>query len=771
MWISILKKDFLKNKGITSALVIFISVSALLIACGTSMISELYNSLNYLFAKSNVPHFLVKHSGKINQAEIEQWSLNNSLVKNEQTTEMLSIDRSNIYLGYSNRSEYDSVMNIDFVKQNSSMDILLNKKGQVIRLSKGEVAVPLYYMQLKNMKIGDRVRVANKDFDMSFTVVDFVRDALMNPSLVHSKRFVVNDDDFEILKKNIGEIEYFIEFRLADISKLNEFRNAYQASNLPQNGPMLDFNLIKLLNALSDGLVAAIILLISILLTIIAVLCFRFTILTTLQEDYKEIGVMKAIGILQQDIQRIYLAKYILIAAIGTVLGYLASLFFNQLFMENIIIYLGIAPKTILNHVSPLIAVIIIFLIIISSCGVVLRKINKISPIEALRGGIIGEAQKLKSNMSLYKNRLLPVDIFLGAQDVYQRLRSYMVLLLIFFFCSFMIIVPINFLNTIKSPNFITYMGIGRCDIRIDLQRTDNIPERFNNLITYLKNDPDVAQFSPLVTSRIKTINDGVQQNINVETGNFSGFPLEYLAGSAPKHINEIALSVLNSKEFRKHVGDSLRLIIDKQEKNMKITGIYQDITNGGLTAKAVLPFNHETALWYIINVNVKQGVNVQKKIDEYAKIANPARISDLAKYLSQTLGNTINQLTLFTISAILIALFISLLITYLFLKLILANESSQIAIMRAIGFTLNDIRLQYVTRVLLVLVLGIIFGTIIANTVGQSIINLLWSFLGASKVKFVVFPIQTYVIIPLVVMFVVAITALMSMLSIHKAK
>ena len=93
-------------------------------------------------------------------------------------------------------------------------------------------------------------------------------------------------------------------------------------------------------------------------------------------------------------------------------------------------------------------------------------------------------------------------------------------------------------------------MGIGRSDIRIDLRQSDDIALRFNEIIEYIKNDKDVERFSPLVTCQYKVINsEDIQENISVETGDFSIFPLEYLKGVAPIHDNEIALSYLNGKE------------------------------------------------------------------------------------------------------------------------------------------------------------------------------------------------------------------------------
>jgi len=41
----------------------------------------------------------------------------------------------------------------------------------------------------------------------------------------------------------------------------------------------------------------------------------------------------------------------------------------------------------------------------------------------------------------------------------------------------------------------------------------------------------------------------------------------------------------------------------------MVVSGIYQDVTNGGRTAKAAsLPFDPDNVLWYVVSVDVKPG-------------------------------------------------------------------------------------------------------------------------------------------------------------------
>ncbi len=754
MLLQIVTRDLQRNKIISLGLFIFIMLSALLVASASHVIMELSGSLNNLLATSKAPHFVQMHSGPIDNKAIETFSSANPLVKDQQTVEMLNIDGSNVYLGHNQKSEANSVMDISFVRQNHSFDLLLNLENQMIQVSAGEIAVPIYYMKQNKLEIGDEVSIAGEVFARKFIIADFVRDVQMNPAMVSSKRFVINEADYSALKQNLGETEYLIEFQLTDLSKLSEFRNDYQSSNLPNKGPTIDYPLFKTLNALTDGIIAVVIILVSILLMIIAILCLRFTIIATMEEDYREIGVMKAIGITQQDIRRIYLAKYFVMAALASLCGYLVSLGVVRLFTANITLYLGVKAFSVLIL-----------------CSFILRWVNRITAVEALRSGTTGETRMNTRRLALSKRKYINVNIFLGLKDVYGRFSMFGLLFIVFVISLFIIIVPVNLLNTLQSPRFIAYMGVGQSDIRMDLQQSGNTDQRFRSMITTLQKDQDIEKFSPLITSRFKVLgSDGVWENLNVETGDFSIFPLSYVDGAAPSSDHEIALSDLNAKELNKGVGDSLHLLAAGNETEMRISGIYQDVTNGGRTAKARIPYDPATVLWYVVALDVKPDVSIQGKMDQYAKLFYPAKITHLESYLSQTIGNTIRQLKLVTSLAIAISISISILITSLFLKMLIAKDSSQIAIMRSIGFSSKDIRSQVLVRTLLVSGLGMIFGTLAANTIGQGLLRMVGSMMGASKFHLVVDPVVAYLILPFLFMMIVGITTVMSTIPIRKS-
>ena len=769
--LKILKKEILRNKMVTIVVFMFVLLAALLVASGTNLIVELSNSLSSLFARAAVPHYVQMHVGDMDQSAIDRWASAHNDVQAQQTVEMITIDGTNLYLGVWESPEINSVMDISFVKQNDAFDFLLDQQNNIIELSPGEIGVPIYYVDARNIQMGDIVRLRNGAWEQSFTVTAFVRDAQMNPSIVHSKRFLVSNTDFSMIREQFQETEYLIEFLLTDRSLLGEFNSAYATSGLPNTGPAVSYNLFMVLNALTDGMVVGVIIILSVLLMMIAILCLRFALLATLEEDTREIGVMKAIGVARRDIHRIYLVKYVGMGGFAVALGYLLSLNLNRILSANVMRYAGSAPKSLLQHALPIAAVGLILLVVWISCIVILQRFSRLSVVEALRTGTVGGATMNVQRFRLSRSHIPDVNLFLGIRDVYQRFRLFWLMGFIFFFAVAIIIVPINFLTTIDSPTFISYMGIGHSDLRIDLRQSDQMAERFENMMAYIAADEDVARYAPLVTSQYTLLmDDGTHEALNVETGDFTLFPLDYVQGVVPQTEDEIALSVLSAQEMDKKPGDTVILLIDGQQREMIVTGIYQDITNGGRTAKASLPNNTNNVQGYAVyavSIDLETSVALDEKAQEYADVFHPARVNDVDGYVKQTLGNTIEQLRQVTVVAIIIGLAISVLITSLFLNMLITKDVAQNAVMRSIGFSLRHLRYQYLTRTLFLLSLGIGLGTLFSNTLGQRFVSALWSLVGASQIRFVIDPIQAYLLFPLLLLVCVSITTLVSIRSI----
>ncbi len=761
----ILQRDFIRSRTTSAVVFSFIFLSSLLIAGGIQLIATINGAMTHLFDTARAPDVVQMHAGDLNRQAIDTWARSHRLVDSYQVAEMITLDGESLYLGTTGQSEKHSVMDISLVRQNDAFDYLLDETNSIYRPEPGTIGVPVYYARRDNLTPGDPVIIRIHGRELNFTVGAIIRDAQMNPSIIHSKRLVLNDHDYENLRRIIPDTEYLIEFILTDPEQTDEFMKDYHASGLPQTGPIVDRNLFKTLNALSDGLVAAVLIVLSLLLIGIAILCLRFTILASIEEDYREIGVMKAIGMDRRHIRRIYTAKYAALGVIASVIGYAFSFPLAAIPGENVTAFLGTPSVTPLRFILPAVGALGVLLIVIVSCLVILRRINGITAVNALREEGVRETGSSRGAPGISRFRTMNINVVMGLRDVLQRFRLYRLLAVIFVFATFTIIVPVHFLSTISSDDFISYMGIGRSDIRIDLRQTDNTAERFDHVVAALQTDPDVSRFAPLITSQFTvTRENGETETLAVETGQISLFPLDFLEGTAPTRTEEIALSYLNAQDMDVQVGDTI--ILDAAP--LTVSGIYQDVTNGGRTAKATFPHNPDQVLWYSVAVDLKDGVSIAWKSDAYAVSFAPARVTDLAGYMEQTLGTTVSRLRSVTAIAIVVGLGISILITALFLNMLIRKDNTRIAILRSLGFTLANVRTQYLTTAMVILGAGVVLGTVFSNTLGQRLVGFLWSFMGAARISFVVEPLKAYLILPLLFATVVTITTRIAMSGIN---
>lgn len=765
MFLKMIKNDFLRNKMVTLAVFVFITMAVILAASATNNIANLIQSMSELQERAVPADITQMHSGEFDQTEIDRFTEEQrENIAMQETMVLLTIDGSNIHFG-NNQTMAGTVQDISFVVQNEKFDFILDLNNEKLDVKEGSVAVPIYFMELHDLKIGDTITVESDGYQKEFVISDYARDFEMNSSLTSSKRFVINQNDYnEMLKLLVGEPEYLIEFKLNENGDSNAVQTAYIEGGLPANGPTVGGQFFMIFNAMSDAAVAMVIILISVLLIIIASLCIRLTFLATIDEDLREIGVMKAIGISKKDIKKVYLNKYRVMSVAAGIIGYLLSFAVVNLLNGNMRLYLSSDLSGNLKYGLSLIAPIFVYVMIVMYCKKVLKRIDKISAVEALRSNIMERGKNRKYSFSLIKNQFLSTNIYMGIRDVFKRSKLYSLLFIIFIVSTFIVILPLNMYNTMNSPEFSTYMGIGKSDMRIDLRKTDRITEDFNKLQEELKNDSDIEKVASYITSSYQVKNtEDTWDYMNIETGDFSVFPLNYLVGSAPDSEGEISLSHANASQdgLNKKLGDEVVVKVGGTEKTLKVSGIYQDITNGGKTAKAhtSLGVNEEAVLWYIFYMDLASGVDKQVKKLYYQNTYDSAQVNDIKEYTQQTLGNIIDQMSTVVIGGIAIAFIIIILITALFLRMLLSKDMSQIAIMRSVGLTSKQISHQYMAGTLMVLIFGIIAGVFASTYLGEFLVSMAMSSMGAAKIEFVQVLWQTWLLSPLALILVVGLT------------
>lgn len=747
MKLKFILSDISRNKVITAVTVLFIAAAAMLVSLAAGLAISLTGSIDRLMEDAKTPHFMQMHSGDLSTGGLETFATQNDNVDDFQILEFLNLDGSNIILG--EHTLTGSLQDNGLCTQSSRFDFLLDLDQRPVKPAKGELYVPICYLKDGTARAGDTAMVGG----IPFTVAGFIRDSQMNSMLASSKRFLVNEDDYRQLASS-GTVEYLIEFRLRDLSKLGAFETEYRNAGLPANGPSLTWPLFRMINAVSDGILIAVILLISLLVIIIALLCIRFTLQAKIEDDYREIGVMKAIGMRVTDIRNLYLAIYAAMAVTGGALGFLLSLPVREQMQAQIRLNFGDSGNPALSILVGIAAAVLIVLLVLLYVTAQLRRFRTISPVQAIRFGMEQGNGGSTGIFSLAKNRRLPLSPLLAIRDVLSRKKLYSTMLAVIILAGFIMIVPQNLYHTISDPEFVTYMGVGTCDLRLDLQQMEQLDGKAAAVEDRLKQDRDISRYARFTTKIFSAkLNDGSKETLKIELGDHTVYPLQYTEGHMPDTDRDIALSVLSAEDLEKKVGDTMTIITDHGDQTLTVCGIYPDITNGGKTAKASFADTTTPTAWTTICATLTgQGI-LDEKIASYQADFPYAKISGIDDYVAQTFGQTLRSVKSASQIAILAAAFITLLVTLLFTKMLISKDRYSIAVMRALGFTGSDIRSQYIWRAVTVLTAGILAGTILANTLGEQLAGLAISSFGAAAFHFQINPLSTYLLSPLILL------------------
>lgn len=750
------KNDFKRNKVINLALFMFMMFSAGLAILSVVMAVQTFTSISELYKIAKPPHFVQMHKGEFNKGKTDEFVSEYKGITYWQTSTMIDVYGEELTI-IGDKDKYnlsDCRIDIGLVKQNEAKDLLLNSEHEKVRINKGEIGIPMLLREKYGMKIGEHVVLSNNDIKKEFVIKEFILDSMMNSSMCSSTRILLSDEDFDFLEGKIGENEYLIEAYFADSKEASDFQTAYENAGLPQNGQAVTYSMIFLLSALTDIITVFVLLIVSIILVIVSFICIKFTIMAALEEEIGEIGTMKAIGLQFTDIRELYLNKYRVLALAGVVIGYILALLTSNIFTKHINSMFGDMRLSALAVILSIIVGGLVFLLINYYCKKILNKIKKITVVDALVNGNGFENEKGRIKDGLFKSKKLSVNWLMGIREVFYKFKNWIIVFVIVLLAVLMVLIPTNLLNTFESPKFITYMGSSLEDILIEVENGERLETSYLSVKKVLKNDEDIKKYYEYRRVRIQTRDSNDKLiNLHIDCGNNAGDELQYISGKAPEKENEIAISYLNADEIGKKAGDPIMLFFNNKSQEFIISGIYQDVTSGGYTAKSKYNFSEVTAEKYSFSVDLNNKENLKKKADEWSEVlGNGVTVDPMEEFINQTLGGVVNQLKNVVFAITVIGACLVVLITVLFLKLRLAKDLSEIAVLKAIGFSEKDIKQQYMIKIACVSIPGILAGIITTDALGEKIVNggLSIAGLGIRKVELISNPIIQYMVCPL---------------------
>ncbi|MFI7454502.1 FtsX-like permease family protein [Nonomuraea sp. NPDC049714] len=763
--------DLGKNKGVNAAVIAILILSAFLMATGSMVIERLTGSISQLSEQGKPPDLMQMHLGEYDEAALERFAADYEAEIGAWLIEdMLGFDSTSLSWARPETGEYGDLAasRIDnlFVTQNEEFDFLVDDTGDVVEPAAGEVYVPVLYQEQYGLGAGDVLTIHTDSGAHELKVQGSVKDSQMAASLSPSSRFLIHPEDFEALRQGGGATpEIIVEYRLPPGGDAGALQTAYEgARGLPTNGQTITGQQLRIISMLSDGLVAFALVFVSLILVAIALLNLRFVIRGTLEDDVREIGAMKAIGIPNRAISRLYLTKYSILTLVACAVGGLLAVVATNALTQGIRTNFAPAPVGIWTFLVPLIALAAVYVIVVGICRRVLRGVRRIEVVNALvHGNTLDErqtARRAKRQARWVRRTGLAssgagVNRRLALLDLLAEGRAWVLVPIVFGLTAVLITLPANLVSTFESPRFVTYLGAPERDLRADVQFQEDVDEVKDRLVATMAEDDRLTDVQTYAYVDHSADSEDGRARLRVEVGDRSGEAgVRFSEGDLPRD-GQIALSVLNADKYQVGVGDDLTIYDGDEPTTVQVSGIYQDITDGGHTAK----MNGEVtagASAYTVYANLADdGTDAGGIADEYDAQFPTAGVKPTQEYAQETLGVLIDSLRRAAWVALVFGLGVAVLITSLFLKLRLTRDRSKMGVLSAVGFSARELVGQARIKTLLTVAVGTVVGLVFAATAGQSLASagLAAVQVGITDLTFIPNPWLVYVLYPLLLL------------------
>lgn len=533
-----------------------------------------------------------------------------------------------------------------------------------------------------------------------------------------------------------------------------------------------------------DMMVVGILLVVSIILVAVAFVILRFTIAFTLTEEFREIGVMKAIGIRNRKIKGLYLVKYAALSVIGAVIGLALSFPFGEMLMS-------LSSKSIIINnqnaafVNVLCAVLMVGIIMLFCYGCT-GKVGKMSPIDAVRNGQTGERFRKKSIMSLGRSRL-PATPFLSLNDIVSSPKRFGIITFAFFLCLSLLLILSSTVSTMKSGTLANVFGIADFDISAKCKAMEFMTEDgHEELKEYLSDmEENLAENNmPALCMQEMMFNlpvshDENESSIFIYQGTGTTADMyEYIEGTPPQSAGEVALTRLSANKLKANIGDTITIKTIDGNKEYMITAIFQSLANMGEGVR--LHEEEEINYIQVQDANFTQ-IKFTDAPDKKEIARRMERIQELypelddvkncAEWISDQLKVTDTVDTIKRMVAVL-TIILAVLITVLMERSFIVKEQGEIALMKAIGIRNGKIYAYHTLRFVFVGGMTVIAAELFALPLTHLFSDPIFKMMGMElAVDYVISPFEMFLVFPLVLLAATTTSAFLTSLHTKKIK
>ena len=774
MFWRILKKDLKRKKTMNVILLLFVVLSAMFAAASVNNIIAFTGGLDFYFEKAGMADYFIisrDSEGRNEAGELLSESSNVKEFRAEKhiyaASECYKTDSGKL-MEFSNISLLCDIADVklNFFDENDS---------EITEIEKGTVRITGSIPRREGVEVGDKFTFTLGDTELELEVAGFAKDALLGSEMMGNPRILMNSEDFKTLCNDemisaysVGHVFYIdtdsVSALESELSDLN---------GILFSGGKATIKMTYIMNML----VAVIILIISIGLLVVSFVVLRFTIRFTISEEFREIGVMKAIGLQNSSIRSLYLVKYAGLALTGSVIGYFGSVPFGKMLLESVSenMVLGNDNSVLLGILC---CVAVVLIILMFSWGST-RKISKLSPIDAVRSGQTGERFRKRSLLSLGKTRLGSTG-FLALNDVLSEPKQYGILTAIFAICTSLVMILAVTANTLDGDSLLYLLAVTESDVYIsDSARAMDVMAGVKTIRETEQEIEDILAENDMPGTvymegwyKLPVTAKGSRFNVTfLKCGDTQTTDYDYTEGTAPIHEDEIAITQQIADKLNVGIGDHISVNIGGEEREFIITAYFQCFNQLGECARfhedVSIPDDLMTSAFaYQVNFDDHpDSTAIHDRIERLKDIMDNKNIFDTTGFVQDCIGvgDTIKSVKNLVLA---LSLIIIILLAVLMERSFISKEKTETALMKAVGFSSGSVMVHHTLRFGITVLTAIVVSAALLLPLTKLIINPIFGMMGAvGNIDYQINALEIFGLYPAIILAVTVLSAALTAL------
>lgn len=591
--------------------------------------------------------------------------------------------------------------------------------------NQGEVYVPPSFQSLYHAQIGDEVNVhiTGEEDVRRYRIAGYLEDPVAGSSIMGFKSILFNEKDVNDLKRayesggsralGVSIHAFHITGKNGSANSGNELQRVLnEQTDLAQYAiAAYQKTTIAGFMLLFQKIISGILLVFILVLLIVALIVIRRSITAAIEEDYVDMGILKALGYSRGDLRRVQVLQYLILILGGMTAGLPVSVVMAKAVNRLMTVINGVMITGEIPWLYSLAALGMILLLFVLFILAGTARIGQITPIRAIRGGSDDVYFKDRFAVAIHPKGLM---FWMAVRQLLSGKKQYisacLVAALLVFFLSIM--GRLGAWIGEDGSGLMTALNVSDYDLGVWYPKS-GIQEAAEE-----KMQAEAGIEDTYIMRMTKgTIN-------HMEYILYSSSKPEYyhiLEGRTCRYANEIVITEFVAEDLGVNIGDTVQVSYQGNAGDFLISGIYQCPNDTGLNFGMTLE-------GYADIGGYPESDNANKYgFFTYYILKDSTKTGELAEWLETTYGEDIvmdenrwdglesllGVLSVMNVAEYVVSVFFIAVVAFMTGHRILYRERRDLGIYKSLGFSAGKLRSSFAMRFAIITGLGSILGVI----------------------------------------------------------